>query len=47
VLPEKTFISPELCDDLLGRLIGMANRTGSALATEVLSDRELETFRLI
>jgi DNA-binding NarL/FixJ family response regulator len=46
VLAGKTFISPELSDELVSRLIGKATQK-SPTPIETLSDRELEAFSLL
>jgi len=46
VLAGKTFISPELSDKLMSRLIGKATQQPRPVI-ETLSDREMETFRLL
>src|SRR5262245_16412057 len=46
VLAGKTFISPELSEELVSRLVGKATQE-SRPAIETLSDREMETFAVL
>jgi DNA-binding NarL/FixJ family response regulator len=47
LLAGKTFISPELSGELVVRLFKKASQPGIATTIESLSDREMETFRLL
>jgi DNA-binding NarL/FixJ family response regulator len=46
VLAGKVFLSAELSDKLLGRLVGVTGKSGQRTPVEALSDRELEAFGL-
>lgn len=46
VLAGKTFVSPELSEELVSRLVGNTTQKSRA-AMETLSDRELETFTML
>jgi DNA-binding NarL/FixJ family response regulator len=47
VLDGRTYLSPEMSEKLLGRVIGGGRREISTSGIETLTDRELETFELL
>jgi DNA-binding NarL/FixJ family response regulator len=47
VLAGRVFLSPELSERFLGRLVGGAARAADGSPVEALSDRELEAFELM
>jgi DNA-binding NarL/FixJ family response regulator len=47
VLDGRTYVSPEMSEKLLGRVVGGGQKELEASSVEALTDRELETFELL